>query len=137
MVWPKKPKEFRRDQFFGNGAERSDGHRERSSRSDQRFESHNVLNGGAIGEPQHYWRRSSTSPAQPREPRTPPGRPPSASPIMSRSPSPNHYYDFDYFMRMSDRIEDDFTDEHDRGLSISDHFCPQLTPTPLCLEILS
>ncbi|CAG2163346.1 unnamed protein product [Oppiella nova] len=56
------------------------------------------------------WHRSSSSPRQPL------GSGPPVSPLLvRRSPSPNHYYDFDYFMRMSNRIHDDFRDDHDRG----------------------
>ena len=115
MSWPKSRPQSRRDRTRSGTPERSNGHREAQPRSHDRFATsdgnNNVLNSG---DSHHYWGASGSPPQQPR---TPPGRPPSSSPLLRRSPSPDHYYDFDYFMRMSNRIHDDFRDEHDRGLS--------------------
>ena len=72
------------------------------------------------------WRKSSgrsrTPPGRPRTPpgcpRTPPGRPPpspSPPPGDLRSPSPSHYYDYDYFMRMSQRLHQEFYNQTDKG----------------------
>ncbi|XP_054164487.1 nucleolar protein 9-like [Oppia nitens] len=61
------------------------------------------------------------------------GSSPSSVVTSRRSASPDHFYDFDYFMRMSYRIHDDFRDVNDKEL-FSESICNSISGQEVVLS---